>query len=176
MQSAGSLGEATSALHEARAKVSTLEKEAQALTSQLETLRSTSMKADTELRTVRSTCSGVHVTMFWCACGHVLLCMWPCMSACTSSMLPFCSPTIVRDRGNRCANLECMHLTHAVVAMVPQVNETAAARANELKESAHKLAAANASYSHLDLNRAPYVLYGVKYIDLVSPAPFAGQG
>ena len=27
----------------------------------------------------------------------------------------------------------------------------------------------------LDLSRAPYVLYGVKYIDLVSRAPFAGR-
>jgi hypothetical protein len=30
-----------------------------------------------------------------------------------------------------------------------------------------------ASDSHLDLGRAPYVLYGVKYIDLVSRAPFS---
>ena len=29
--------------------------------------------------------------------------------------------------------------------------------------------------SHLDLDRAPYVLYGVKYIDLVSLAPFLGH-
>ena len=28
---------------------------------------------------------------------------------------------------------------------------------------------------HLDLSRAPYVVYGVKYIDLVSLAPFPGQ-
>ena len=28
--------------------------------------------------------------------------------------------------------------------------------------------------THLDLNRAPYFLYGVKYIDLVPLAPFAG--
>ena len=27
---------------------------------------------------------------------------------------------------------------------------------------------------HLDLGRAPYVFYGVKYIDLVSLAPFPG--
>ena len=27
----------------------------------------------------------------------------------------------------------------------------------------------------LDLIRAPYVLYGVKYIDLVSLAPFSGR-
>ena len=32
-----------------------------------------------------------------------------------------------------------------------------------------------ASDSHLDLDRAPYVLYGVKYIDLVSLAPFPGH-
>ena len=32
-----------------------------------------------------------------------------------------------------------------------------------------------ASGSHLDLDRAPYVLYGVKYIDLVSLAPVSGQ-
>ena len=32
-----------------------------------------------------------------------------------------------------------------------------------------------ASGAHLDLGRAPYVLYGVKYIDLVSLAPFSGQ-
>ena len=31
-----------------------------------------------------------------------------------------------------------------------------------------------ASGPHLDLGRAPYVLYGVKYIDLVSLAPFPG--
>ena len=30
------------------------------------------------------------------------------------------------------------------------------------------------SDSHLDLDRAPYVLYGVKYIDPVSLAPFSG--
>ena len=30
------------------------------------------------------------------------------------------------------------------------------------------LASAQASDPHLDLSRAPYVLYGVKYIDLVS--------
>ena len=30
------------------------------------------------------------------------------------------------------------------------------------------------SASHLDLDRAPYTLYGVKYIDLVSLAPFTG--
>ena len=29
-----------------------------------------------------------------------------------------------------------------------------------------------ASGSHLDVSRAPKVVYGVKYIDLVSPAPF----
>ena len=28
--------------------------------------------------------------------------------------------------------------------------------------------------SHLDLGRAPYALYGVTYIDLVSLAPFSG--
>ena len=33
-----------------------------------------------------------------------------------------------------------------------------------------------ASGAHLDLIRAPYVLYGVKYIDPVSLAPFSGQG
>ena len=33
-----------------------------------------------------------------------------------------------------------------------------------------------ASDSHLDLSRAPYVFYGVKYIDLVSLAPFSGAG
>ena len=32
-----------------------------------------------------------------------------------------------------------------------------------------------ASGSHLDLSRAPYDLYGVKYIDLVSLAPFSGH-
>ena len=32
-----------------------------------------------------------------------------------------------------------------------------------------------ASGPHLDLDRAPYVLYGVKYIDLVSLAPFPGR-
>ena len=31
---------------------------------------------------------------------------------------------------------------------------------------------ATASDANLDLSRAPYVLYGVKYIDLVSLAPF----
>ena len=31
-----------------------------------------------------------------------------------------------------------------------------------------------ASASHLDLSRAPYALYGVHYIDLVSLAPFLG--
>ena len=35
---------------------------------------------------------------------------------------------------------------------------------------------AAASDSHLDLGRAPYVLYGVKYIDLVSLALPAGRG
>ena len=34
---------------------------------------------------------------------------------------------------------------------------------------------ANASGAHLDLSRAPYVLYGVKCIDLVSLAPNDGQ-
>ena len=29
--------------------------------------------------------------------------------------------------------------------------------------------------AHLDLGRAPYVLYGVKYIDPVSPSPFSGR-
>ena len=33
-----------------------------------------------------------------------------------------------------------------------------------------------ASGSHLDLSRAPYDVYGVKYIDLVSLAPFSGHG
>ena len=33
-----------------------------------------------------------------------------------------------------------------------------------------------ASDSHPDLGRAPYALYGVKYIDLVSPALFPGHG
>ena len=32
------------------------------------------------------------------------------------------------------------------------------------------------SGSHLDLNRAPYVSYGGKYIDLVSLALFPGTG
>ena len=32
-----------------------------------------------------------------------------------------------------------------------------------------------ASDPHLDLGCAPYVLYGVKYIDLVSLAPFSGS-
>ena len=35
-------------------------------------------------------------------------------------------------------------------------------------------ASGQASGSHLDLNRAPYILYGVKYIDRVSLAPFPG--
>ena len=34
---------------------------------------------------------------------------------------------------------------------------------------------ATASDPHLDLSRAPYVLYGVTYIDLVSLAPVSGQ-
>ena len=34
---------------------------------------------------------------------------------------------------------------------------------------------ATASGPHLDLDRAPYVLYSVKYIDLVSLAPFPGR-
>ena len=34
---------------------------------------------------------------------------------------------------------------------------------------------AYASDSHLDLGRAPYVLYGVKFIGLVPPAPFSGR-
>ena len=36
-------------------------------------------------------------------------------------------------------------------------------------------AALQGSDSHLDLGRVPYVLYGVKYIDPVSPAHFSGQ-
>ena len=31
----------------------------------------------------------------------------------------------------------------------------------------------NASGPRLDLSRAPYVLYGVEYLDVVSPAPFS---
>ena len=43
--------------------------------------------------------------------------------------------------------------------------------------TAYGLAAATwASVSNLDLFNAPYVLYGVKYIDLVSSATFSGQG
>ena len=33
----------------------------------------------------------------------------------------------------------------------------------------------SASGSHLDLDRAPYVLYGVKYIDPVSLVPVSGR-
>ena len=39
----------------------------------------------------------------------------------------------------------------------------------------HSLSNPAARGSHLDLDRAPYVLYGVKYIDLVSLAPFSGH-
>ena len=37
-------------------------------------------------------------------------------------------------------------------------------------------ARAPASGSHLDLSRAPYVLYGVKYIDPATLCVFAGHG
>ena len=38
-----------------------------------------------------------------------------------------------------------------------------------------EVTANQASGSHLDLSRAPYVLYGVKYIDPVSLAPISGR-
>ena len=47
-------------------------------------------------------------------------------------------------------------------------------RVTVLSRASEAYQGARASDSHLDLIRAPYVSYGVKYIDLVSPAPISG--
>ena len=66
--------------------------------------------------------------------------------------------------------------TPTPMANVPPIaNYTTSGGVIEAWRRSEPDAFAPASDSHLDLGRAPYVLYGVKYIDLVSLAPFSGQ-
>ena len=69
-----------------------------------------------------------------------------------------------------------MEEAEAIYAMIP---ENMAPQDNEFlyedMEGIMKMKQDAASDSHLDLIRAPYVSYGVKYIDPVSLAPFSGQ-
>ena len=93
----------------------------------------------------------------------------PYGSAGTRTPLPTSAVGVAHsDRCIGCGAPDVASASTLAATSLPTCTEKAAAVG---KAVANTEATTVASASHIDLSRAPYVWYGVKYMDLVSPVP-----
>ena len=79
------------------------------------------------------------------------------------------------QRANRRARIELGIIDMPLQSRGKGLQNFFAQQTNTINKKHWEIIQIAASGSHLDLIRAPYVLYGVKYIDPVSLAPFSGH-